>query len=278
MRYRALVAALVAICLTVLTACSEGPQTKDPKLLTYDDIRNTGLAVNCPSLPETARGSIPIDSSKSYSLTGLCLQPTNYFVKEEATNKRKEAEFVPGRLLTRFTYSLDQVGGPLEIAADKTLTFKEQYGIDFQPITVLLPGGEEVPFLFTVKGLVASSQPGITSINTSTDFSGDFNVPSYRGANFLDPKARGVATGYDNAVALPATADGEGLKTANIKLADTRVKAGYISLQVSKVDSETGEVAGIFESEQPSDNDLGAKESVDVKIRGLFYGRIEANS
>lgn len=278
MRYRALVAALLAICLTVLTACSGGPETKDPKLLTYDDIRNTGLAVNCPSLPETARGSIPIDSSKSYSLTGLCLQPTTYFVKEEATNKRKVAEFVPGRLLTRFTYSLDQVGGPLEIGSDKTLTFKEQYGIDFQPITVLLPGGEEVPFLFTVKGLVASSRPGATSINTSTDFSGDFNVPSYRGANFLDPKARGVATGYDNAVALPATADGEDFKNANVKLADTKVKAGHISLQVSKVDNETGEVAGIFESEQPSDNDLGAKEALDVRVRGVFYGRIEANS
>jgi len=275
MRYRALVAALLAICLTVLTACSDGPEAKDPKLLTYDDIRNTGLAVNCPTLPETARGSIPIDGGKSYSISGLCLQPTSYFVKEESTNKRKEAEFVPGRLLTRFTYSLDQITGDLLVGSDGTLTFKEKDGIDFQAITVLLPGGEEVPFLFTVKGLVASSQPGLSSINTSTDLRGDFNVPSYRGANFLDPKARGVNSGYDNAVALPATAD---LSTANIKLADTKVKAGRISLQVSKIDGETGEVAGIFESEQPSDDDLGSKESLDVKVRGLFYGRIEAAS
>ena len=276
MRYRALVAALLAICLTVLTACSDGPEAKDPKLLTYDDIRNTGLAVNCPTLPETARGSIPIESGKSYSISGLCMQPTSYFVKEEPTNKRKEAEFVPGRLLTRFTYSLDQISGTLLVGSDGKLTFEEKDGIDFQPITVLLPGGEEVPFLFTVKGLVASSQPGLSSINTSTDLRGDFNVPSYRGANFLDPKARGVNAGYDNAVALPATADGVDLSTANVKLADTKVKAGRISLQVSKIDSETGEVAGIFESEQPSDDDLGAKESLDVKVRGVFYGRIDA--
>lgn len=276
MRYRALVAALLAICLTVITACSDGPQAKDPKLLTYDDIRNTGLAVNCPTLPETARGSIPLDPKKSYTLSGLCLQPTNYFVKEEPSNKRKEAEFVPGRLLTRFTYSLDQISGNLLIGSDGKLTFEEKDGIDFQPITVLLPGGEEVPFLFTVKGLVASSKNSVSSINTSTDLSGDFNVPSYRGANFLDPKARGVASGYDNAVALPATADEEGLKSANVKLADTKVKAGRISLQVSKIDGETGEVAGIFESEQPSDDDLGAKESLDVKVRGVFYGRIES--
>ena len=276
MRYRALVAALLAICLTVLTACSDAAQAKDPKQLTYDDIRNTGLAVNCPTLPETARGSIALDANKSYTVTGLCLQPTNYFVKEEPTNKRKEAEFVPGRLLTRFTYSLDQISGDLVIGADGKLTFKEKDGIDFQPITVLLPGGEEVPFLFTVKGLVATSKNPVTTINTSVDFTGDFNVPSYRGANFLDPKARGVASGYDNAVALPATADKEGLTSANVKLADTKVKAGRISLQISKIDSDTGEIAGIFESEQPSDDDLGAKESLDVKVRGVFYGRIDS--
>jgi photosystem II oxygen-evolving enhancer protein 1 len=276
MRYRALVAALLAICLTVLTACSDAAQAKDPKQLTYDDIRNTGLAVNCPTLPETARGSIALDANKSYTLTGLCLQPTNYFVKEEPSNKRKEAEFVPGRLLTRFTYSLDQISGDLVIGSDGKLTFKEKDGIDFQPITVLLPGGEEVPFLFTVKGLVATSKNPVTTINTSVDFTGDFNVPSYRGANFLDPKARGVASGYDNAVALPATADKEGLTSANVKLADTKVKAGRISLQISKIDSDTGEIAGIFESEQPSDDDLGAKESLDVKVRGVFYGRIDS--
>jgi len=276
MRYRALVAALLAICLTVLTACSDAAQAKDPKQLTYDDIRNTGLAVNCPTLPETARGSIALDANKSYTLTSLCLQPTNYFVKEEPTNKRKEAEFVPGRLLTRFTYSLDQISGDLVTGSDGKLTFKEKDGIDFQPITVLLPGGEEVPFLFTVKGLVATSKNPVTSINTSVDFTGDFNVPSYRGANFLDPKARGVASGYDNAVALPATADEEDLTSANVKLADTKVKAGRISLQISKIDSETGEIAGIFESEQPSDDDLGAKESLDVKVRGVFYGRIDS--
>ncbi len=47
-----------------------------------------------------------------------------------------------------------------------------------------------------------------------------------------------------------------------------------MSLQVTKVDKETGEIAGVFESEQPSDTDLGAKEAVDVKIRGIFYARI----
>ncbi len=272
MRYRALIATLLALCLSVLTACSEGIEGKDPELLTYNDIRNTGLAVNCPTLPESARDSIALDSGKSYAISGLCLQPTDYFVKEEAS-KRKEAEFVRGKLLTRFTYSLDQVGGELLFGQNGVLTFKEEYGIDFQPITVLLPGGEEVPFLFTIKGLIASTESAVSSINTSTDLEGDYNVPSYRGSTFLDPKGRGLATGYDNAVALPATADE--FAEANIKQAETVLKAGHISLKVSKVDEETGEIAGVFECDQPSDTDLGAKEAVDVKIEGVFYAQVD---
>jgi photosystem II oxygen-evolving enhancer protein 1 len=274
MKYRALIATLLALCLTVLTACSDGEMASD-KPLTYNDIRNTGLANNCPQLSETARGSIPLDPNSSYVLTELCIQPTEYFVKEEPTNKRQEAEFVPGKVLTRKTSTLEQITGNLEFNEDGSLTFVEKDGIDFQAITVLLPGGEEVPFLFTVKGLVAKSQGNASSINTSTDFEGNYNVPSYRGATFLDPKGRGLASGYDNAVALPAQADEETFVEANVKEASTRPDAGMMSLQVSKVNGETGEIAGIFKAIQPSDNDLGAKESVEVKVGGIFYGRIE---
>ena len=54
------------------------------------------------------------------------------------------------------------------------------------------------------------------------------------------------------------------------------VGEGNISLQIAKVDSNTGEIAGTFVSEQPSDTDLGAAEAKEVKIRGLFYvARVE---
>jgi photosystem II oxygen-evolving enhancer protein 1 len=273
MRYRAFIVAFLALCLGVLTACSEGPANATNAPLTYDQIRNTGLANNCPQLAETTRGSIPVDRSQSYVLTDLCLQPTTFFVKEEPANKRQEAEYVPGKLLTRLTSSLDQVRGDLTFDENGSLTFIEKEGIDFQPITVQLPGGERVPFLFTIKNLVAKSQPGVDSINTSTDFEGRFNVPSYRGSVFLDPKGRGVAAGYDNAVALPSQADKADLTRANVKRVETL--PGSISLQIAKVDSRTGEIAGTFESEQPSDTDLGADEPEEVKIRGIFYARIE---
>jgi photosystem II oxygen-evolving enhancer protein 1 len=259
--------------LGLLTACGEGPAVSSTDVLTYDQIKGTGLANKCPQLTETSRGSIPIDPEKSYVIKELCLEPTQFFVKGEATNKRQKPQYIAGKLLTRQTYSLDQIQGDLKVNPDGSLTFEEKEGFDFQPITVKLPGGETVPFLFTIKGLVAQSQPSMTSINTSTDFEGTFRVPSYRGATFLDPKGRGVASGYDAAVALPAQSDDEELLRANVKRAE--VLNGKISLSVAKVDSATGEIAGTFESEQPSDTDLGADEPKDVKVRGIFYARVE---
>ena len=273
MRYRALIVAFLALCLGLITACSDEPSTSVRDVLTYEQIRGTGLANKCPQLAETSRGSIAIDTSVKYSIKELCLEPTSFFVKEEPANKRQKAEFVPGKIMTRYTSTIDQVQGQLTSNADKSLTFKEEDGLDFQAITVKLPGGELVPFLFTIKNLVAQTQPNLTSINTSTDFEGTFKVPSYRGAAFLDPKGRGVVSGYDNAVALPAGSDNEELTRTNVKRAE--ILPGKISLQVAKVDNTSGEIAGTFESEQPSDTDLGAGEPKEVKIRGLFYARIE---
>ena len=265
MRYRTIIAALLALCLGVLTACSENPKNISRSELTYDDIVNTGIANTCLELPDTSRGSISIEPGQNYTLRDLCLEPKEYFVKEEPANKRQKAEFIPGKLLTRYTSSLDQVRGTIDVNSDGSLTFTAA--------TVLLPGGEEVPFLFTIKSLVATTQPNTTAINASTDFEGEFEVPSYRGQVFLDPKGRSLASGYDNAVALPARADDEQFLKANVKEFVSR--KGKMSLNVTKVDGETGEIAGVFESEQPSATDLGAEEPEEVKVRGIFYGRVE---
>lgn len=271
MTYRAFVTAFCAVCLglftfvgSVLALPTEG--------LTYDDIVNTGLANNCPQLQETVRGSIALDKGKSYVLKAMCLEPNEYFVKEEGS-KRAEGKFVGAKILTRKTSSLDQIYGDLAFNGDGTLTFKEQGGIDFQAITILLPGGEEVPFLFTTKGLVAQSSEAVTSINTSTNFSGSYRVPSYRTSNFLDPKGRGLTTGYESAVSMPANGDNSEMKKENVKR--FVVGQGKMSFLVSKVDGATGEIGGIFEAIQPSDTDMGGKAAVDVKLRGLFYGRLE---
>ncbi|MEL6442075.1 MAG: photosystem II manganese-stabilizing polypeptide [Cyanobacteria bacterium J06621_8] len=275
MRFRTIIASLLALCLGVLTACSDSSEVRRDQL-TYDDIRNTGIANTCLELPDSSRGSIPIQAGEQFFIQDLCLEPREYFVKEEPVNKRQKAEFIKGKLLTRYTSSLDQIEATVDVNDDGTLTFTEVDGIDFQPATVLLPGGKEVPFLFTMKQLVASTKTAQDALNTSTDFKGEFNVPSYRGQVFLDPKGRSKESGYDNAVALPGRADDDQFGRANTKEFVSR--RGTMSLNVTKIDSETGEIAGVFESEQPSATDLGAEDPEEVRVKGIFYARVESNA
>jgi photosystem II oxygen-evolving enhancer protein 1 len=271
MRYRAFIATLLAFCLSVfITACSETPETKEGK--TYEEIVNTGLANSCPTIEATARGAIPFGTDESYTIQNLCLQPTSFAVKVEGENRRQSSQFVPGKVVTRYTSSIDSVSGSLSVNDDGSLTFKEEDGFDFQAVTILLPGGEQFPTLFSIKGLVATSQPGVNGISSSTDLKGEFNVPSYRTANFLDPKSRGLTTGYENAIGLPGSTDADELVRENKKrfLSDK----GNISLQVTNVNIESGEVTGNFESFQPSESDMGSKKPSDVRIRGVFYARV----
>ncbi|KAL4544834.1 hypothetical protein Ndes2526B_g00774 [Nannochloris sp. 'desiccata'] len=144
------------------------------------------------------------------------------------------------------------------------LSSRKRMALITPPSTVQLPGGERVPFLFTVKELVAKG--------TADGFGGEFTVPSYRGATFLDPKGRGAASGYERAEALPGRGDQEELAKENAKNAGAL--KGQAVFSIAKVDPATGEIAGVFESIQPSDTDLGAKAPKDVKIQGLWYAQL----
>jgi photosystem II oxygen-evolving enhancer protein 1 len=70
------------------------------------------------------------------------------------------------------------------------VTFEEKDGIDYAATTVQLPGGERVPFLFSVKSLVAqSSTPGST-IKPGFQLGGSFTVPSYRTGETINDKQK----------------------------------------------------------------------------------------
>jgi len=279
MIYRTVMAVALALCLGLITACSGGPQG-DNISLSYDQIKGSGLANLCPQIAETRRDAISILPNQSYTIKELCLQPKAFLVKQEPLVKRQGSsqgtKFMPTKPLTRASFSIDQVSGRLQADADGRLNFIEQSGFDFQPITVQLPDGERVPLLFSVKGLVARTIEQTTSINPSTQFSGTFQVPAYRTAGFLDPKGRGVAVGYDAAVGLPIKADSEEFQRPNNKVFE--VSQGTLTLQVNRVDQGTGEMSGFFESIQPSDTEFGAKDPMDVKIQGVFYARLDAET
>ena len=274
MRIRPLLAVVLAFCLTFFTtACSGGSDTvkRAGSNVTYDDIRNTGKANDCPTISETSRGSIPLKTGGDYELRGICMHPLQVFAKEEAKNARQKSEFVEGKILTRFTSSLDEVFGDLTVT-DKGLQFMEKGGIDFQAITILVPGGEEFPFTFSSKSLDATADG--SAITTSTDFEGTYRTPSYRTSNFIDPKGRSLTTGVQYAQGLVALGgDDEELERDNNKQYIDGV--GTMSLSITKVDPETGEFAGVFSAVQPSDSDMGGRDVVDIKITGELYGRLE---
>lgn len=248
----------------------------DIEQLTYLQVKGTGVANRCPEV-EGSKGAIKLDSGKSYKIVELCLEPKTFQVEEEYSSKKGEVKraFVDTKLMTRATYTLSGIEGNLNVNGDG-LVFEEKDGIDYAATTVQLPGGERVPFLFTIKNLVAKADG--TDITTATEFGGEFKVPSYRTGLFLDPKGRGGVTGYDMAVALPGLeADGQEGQDELFKETNKvfQITDGAIEMAVQKIDPSANEIGGVFVSEQLSDTDMGAKAPKKVLLKGVFYGRVE---
>ncbi|OSX69670.1 hypothetical protein BU14_1288s0002 [Porphyra umbilicalis] len=248
----------------------------DIRSLTYEQVKGTGLANRCPEV-DVSKGSIPLSSGKAYKLVDMCLEPKTFLVEEEVGGKRGEVRkaFVDTKLMTRATYTLTGIEGTLRSEGDRVV-FEEKEGIDYAATTVQLPGGERVPFLFTIKSLVASAQGG-GQISTATEFGGPYKVPSYRTGGFLDPKGRGMVTGYDMAVGLPALeADGREGQSKLEKETNKKfdVTDGEIEMAINAIDASSGEIGGVFVAEQLTDTDMGAKQPHKVLVKGIFYARV----
>merc|ERR1712216_1037849 len=237
------IAGAIAVPLLLGAQAANAISVDQVRSLTYEEVKGTGLANRCPEIAGASQGEISINAKNKFKI-------------EQEVSKRKGAvtkEFVDTKLMTRATYTLAGVNGPLE---DKGgLTFTEKDGIDYAPATVQLPGGERVPFMFTVKELVAKTSD--KSISAGTEFSGTFRVPSYRSGLFLDPKGRGGTTGYDMAQALPG------------------MEADGAEGQAELAGESSGEWSGVFVSEQLSDTDMGSKAPKKVLIKGIISGKVD---
>merc|ERR1719389_1217392 len=259
-----------ALALGMASEAQAGPFTRSElNSLTYEQIKGTGLANTCPQVENGENKKINLKSGNR--MEEFCLEPTSFQVLEDKLTKNGVVtEAVDTKVTTRQTYVLTGINGDLT-QKDGKLTFIEKDGIDYAPTTVQLPGGERVPFLYTVKSLVAQSEGGASSIDPGLKLSGTFTVPSYRTGLFLDPKGRGMVTGYDQAVALPVlqAGDDSSLYKENNKKFD--VGTGSLELKVTSVNSELGELGGVFVHKQPSDTDLGSKAPKEVLLKGEFF-------
>jgi len=259
--------ALIASAVVASSAEAGPPRLSFDELQgqTYSELKGTGIANQCPIMNSGSDGFV--FKAGDYKLEKFCMEPTSFKVKAESLFKGEDESYQSTKLMTRLTYTLDEMEGTVKVSPDGNITMQEYDGLDYAPVTVQLAGGERVPFLFSVKELKASGP--------ASNIAGPFLVPSYRGSSFLDPKGRGGSTGYDNAVALPAggAGDEEELEKENTK--NTAALEGTVVYRVARSDPETGEVAGVFESIQPSDTDLGSKAPKDVKIEGIWYAQLK---
>jgi len=241
--------------------------------LSYLQVKGTGLANRCSQV----KGEDSLGVKPGMKMVDMCLEPKAFFVEETINDKKGDTktDFVATKLMTRQTYSLDGISGTFGKDGDK-LTFKEEDGIDYSATTVQMPGGERVPFLFTIKELVTKAATSGDSLKPGYEFGGTFKVPSYRTGLFLDPKGRGMSTGYDMAQALPAYQSGVeegGATEENNKVFD--VLGGSIEFEIQNVNLAESEVSGVFVSAQPSDTDMGAKEPKKLLLKGTWYSKIE---
>jgi len=241
--------------------------------LSYLQVKGSGLANRCPEV--IGEGSIAINGGKKYKITDFCVEPKAWAVEEDVVTKGVASkEFVSTKLMTRQTYTLDGISGSMELKDGKA-TFTEEDGIDYAATTVQLPGGERVPFLFSLKGLIAKGNGA--AIKPGFEMGGSVVVPSYRTGLFLDPKGRGTTTGYDQAGALPGIqngVDGDAeLFKENNKVFD--VLSGDVEFAVNKVNTAEGEFGGVFVSKQAGDTDMGGKVAKTILSKGIFFGHLE---
>ncbi|CAJ1951684.1 unnamed protein product [Cylindrotheca closterium] len=260
-----------AAALTVATAPAAALTKSEINSLTYLQVKGTGLANRCAEVV----GEDTITPKSGQKLVDMCIEPKAWAVEEEIGKGGKtEKKFVNSKVMTRQTYTLEAIEGPLKVEGGN-IVFTEKEGIDYAATTVQMPGGERVPFLFTVKDLVAKGNGG--SFKPGFQMGGDFTTPSYRTGLFLDPKGRGGTTGYDMAVALPGLQSGEegddALFGENNKTFD--VTNGRIELEVNKVNADESEIGGVFVATQLGDTDMGSKVPKKVLTKGIFYAKVE---
>jgi photosystem II oxygen-evolving enhancer protein 1 len=260
-----------AVAVGIAAAPAQAITKAEINELSYLQVKGTGLANRCAEVI----GEDTITPKAGTQLTEMCIEPKAWAVEEEIGKGGKtEKKFVNSKVMTRQTYTLEGIQGDVVVEGGN-IVFKEKEGIDYAATTVQLPGGERVPFLFTVKDLVAKGNSG--SFKPGFQMGGDFNTPSYRTGLFLDPKGRGGTTGYDMAVALPGLQSGEEgddeLFKENNKVFD--VTQGRIEMEVNKVNSKESEIGGVFVATQLSDTDMGSKTPKKILTKGIFYARVD---
>ncbi len=99
------------IVLTVSLSSSQASQAltyDELQGLTYLQVKGSGIANTCPVL-EGGSSNLKDLKAGDYNISKFCLEPTSFTVKEESQFKGGDTDFVKTKLMTRLTYTLDEV-------------------------------------------------------------------------------------------------------------------------------------------------------------------------
>merc|ERR1712039_64136 len=121
-------AAAVAAAATSATKGAHALDYNQLQGLTYLQVKGSGLANTCPDLNGGTTNLKELPAGE-YAVNKLCLEPTSFKVKEESQFKGGSSDFVDTKLMTRLTYTLDDISGKLKVAGDGKVTFRRRMAL-----------------------------------------------------------------------------------------------------------------------------------------------------
>merc|ERR1712232_300570 len=90
--------------------------------LTYLQVKGSGLANTCPIIEGGSTNPLDLPVG-DYSFDKFCMEPTSFKVKEESQFKAGISDFLDTKLMTRLTYTLDDMSGKIKISSGGKVTF-----------------------------------------------------------------------------------------------------------------------------------------------------------
>jgi photosystem II oxygen-evolving enhancer protein 1 len=240
---------LAAVSAAALTGCASDRSSG----ATATDF---GYAIECKKPTEGDRTPLAINVGEVRTATDLCFQP------QKIAYEGKQTKIIWGQ-----TAYLGPLKAELGRAADGKPTFEVVGGRSTYQLT-LQSGAERIAFNFSAKNLDTTAKLSKDVVDTSTDFSGELVVPPLRGLGYTDSRGRGTDAGYEVAQG-PYADSGNQFEKGTEASRSREVGKGDMTLVVTSVNSQTGEVAGTFKSKQSSGLVILPGE---LEIEGNFIG------
>ena len=84
------IAGAIALPLLLGAEAANAISVDQVRSLTYEEVKDTGLANRCPEIAGASQGEISINDKNKFKIANLCLEPKSFQIEQEVS-KRKGA-------------------------------------------------------------------------------------------------------------------------------------------------------------------------------------------